>query len=108
MRVLGRLIEHRLGARERGLIRLHLDLERPRIDAIQGIAGLHLGALMEQALDDDAGNARADFSDTRRRDAAGQLTQHRARLWLGDDNTDLGFGRRLRRSGRGSRLITAG
>ena len=68
-----------LALRQRRLGRLHLDLERPRIDPVERIAGLDLAALAEQALDDDTGHARAHFGDPRRRDAARQFAHHRAR-----------------------------
>ena len=74
-----RLIERGLGARQRRLGRLHLDLERPRIDPVERIAGLDLAALAEQALDHDAGHARAHFGHARRRDASRQFAHHRAR-----------------------------
>ncbi len=70
----------------------HLDLERTRIDAIERIARLHLAALTEQALDDDAGDARPHVGDARRRDAARQLAHHGARLRLDDDDADVRIG----------------
>ena len=78
----------RLG--ERGLVGRHLDLERTRIDAVERIAGLHLAALPEQALDHDAGHARPHVGDPRRRNAARQLAHHGARLRLDDDDADVG------------------
>jgi hypothetical protein len=63
------LFQHGLGTRQRRLVRLRLNLKRPRIDPVERIAGLDLGALAEQALDDDSGDARTDFGDARRRDA---------------------------------------
>ena len=65
--------------RQRRLGRLHFDLERPRIDPVERIAGLDLAALAEQALDDDAGDARAHIGNARRRDTARQFAHHRAR-----------------------------
>ena len=51
-----------------------------RIDPVQRIAGLHLGALLEQALDDDAGDARANFRNPGRRDPARQFAHEGAGL----------------------------
>ena len=45
---------------QRGFARLQLHLERLGVDSVQRIAGLHLGALLEQALDDDARNPRTN------------------------------------------------
>ena len=94
-------IERGLGLGERRLVRLHLDLERPRIDPVERIAGLDLAALIEQALDHDAGDARPHLGDARRRDAARQFAHHRARLRLDGDDADVGLGG-LRGGGRGS------
>ena len=86
------LLERGLGLGQRGLVRLHLDLERPRIDPVQRIAGLHLAALAEQALDHDAGDARAHVGNARRRDAARQFAHHGARLRLDGDDADVRLG----------------
>ena len=85
-------IEHGLGLGQRRLGGHHLDLERTRIDAVERIAGLHLAALPEQALDHDAGDARPHVGDARRRDAARQLAHHGARLRLDDDDADVRVG----------------
>jgi len=89
-RLLLGLHQRGLGLGDRGVVGHHLDLERTRIDAVQRIAGLHLAALSEQALDHDAGDARPHVRDARRRDAAGQLAHHGARLRLDDDDADIG------------------
>ncbi|MBA7687704.1 hypothetical protein ES703_96170 [subsurface metagenome] len=102
----GGLFEHGLGARERRLGRLHLDVERTRIDSIEGIAGLHLAALGEQALDDDAGHARANLGDAGRRDAARQLAHLGARPRLHDEDADIDFGGARRGGCR--RLLASG
>ena len=94
--------EHGFCARQRRFGRLHLDLKGPRIDPVERIAGLDLAALMERALDDDARDARANFGNPRRRDAAGQFAQHRPRLRLDGDDADLGL-RQPVRGGGGSR-----
>ena len=46
---------------QRSFARLQFHLERLGIDPVQRIAGLHLGALLEQALDDDARNPRTNI-----------------------------------------------
>ncbi len=62
-----------VGLGQRRLAGLHFDLERPRIDPVERIAGLDLAALVEQALDDDAGNPRAHVGDPGRRDPPRQF-----------------------------------
>ena len=89
VRLLRGLHQHGLGLGDRRLGGHHLDLERTRIDAVERIARLHLAALTEQALDDDAGDARPHVGDARRRDAARQLAHHGARLRLDDDDADV-------------------
>jgi len=58
---------------QRGFARLQLDLERLGVDPVQRIASLHFGSLLEQTLDDDPGNPRANFRNPCRRDPAGQF-----------------------------------
>ena len=77
-RLLRRLVECRNGLGERRLAGLHFDFERPRIDPVERIAGLDLAALIEQALDDDAGNARTHVGNPGRRDAPRQFAHQRA------------------------------
>ncbi|MGY3404257.1 hypothetical protein ACVWZV_000370 [Bradyrhizobium sp. GM5.1] len=89
-RLLLGLHQRGLGLGDRSLVGHHLDLERTRIDPIQWIAGLHLAALPEQALDHDAGHARPHVGDARRRNAARQLAHHGTRLRLDDDDADVG------------------
>ena len=91
---------------QRGLARLQFDLERLGVDPVQRIAGLHLGSLLEQALDDDAGDARANFRNPGRRDPAGQFPNDRAGLGTYGEGADFRFGRLCRRGG-GDRFVAA-
>ena len=106
-RLLRRLVECRNGLGERRLAGLHFDLERPRIDPVERIAGLDLAALVEQALDDDAGNPRTHVGNPGRRDAPRQFAHQRARLGSHGDNADFGIGR-LCCCDCGERLIASG
>ena len=93
LRLLCRLIERGQRLVQRRFARLQFDLERLRIDAIQRIAGLHLAALLEQALDDDAGDARTNLRNPGRRDAAGQFPDDGAGLRPHREGPDFGLGR---------------
>ncbi|MCY1226781.1 hypothetical protein D9M72_390280 [compost metagenome] len=81
---------HGLGAPKRcfGLFDLHA--EGRRIDAVEHVAFIDLGTLLEDALDDDAGNARADLGDACRGNAAGELVGDRQRFGLGREDRDRG------------------
>src|SRR6185437_2253087 len=91
------------------LIGLHLDLERPRIDTVEGISLLDLAALAEQPLDDDAGNTRTNVGNADRRNSPRQFAHDRARLRLDGDDADVGRGVRRGSGGSSSglRLIAA-
>ena len=65
---------------QRGFARLQFHLERLGVDPVQRIAGVHLGALLEQTFDDDAGDARANFRNPGGRDPAGQFAHEGAGL----------------------------
>ena len=65
---------------QRGFARLQFHLERLGVDPVQRIAGLHFGALLEQALDDDTRDARTNFRNPGGRDPAGQFTDEGAGL----------------------------
>ena len=87
--LLGRLFEHGLRLGERGFARLQFDLEGGGIDAIEHVAGIDVGALLEGALDHDAGHAGADLGDAGRRDAAGQFADEGLDRRLHRDDADL-------------------
>ena len=78
---------------QRGFARLQFHLERLGVDPVQRIAGLHLGALLEQALDDDAGDARANFRNPGGRDPAGQFAHEGAGLRPYGEGADFRLGR---------------
>ena len=82
-----------------------------RIDPVQRIAGLHFAALLEQALDDDAGDARTNVRNPGRRDPAGQFADDGAGLGSHREGADFGLGRllllRQRRSAHCSQPIAA-
>jgi hypothetical protein len=86
-----------LGAAQRALGALDLNLEGGWIDAIENVAFLDDRALLEHALDDDAGRTRTNLRDARRGDAARQVVGDRNILGLGGDHRDLR--RRIGRSG---------
>ena len=58
-----------------------------------GSPAVHLGALLEQALDDDAGDARANFRNPGGRDPAGQFAHEGAGLRPYGEGADFGLGR---------------
>ena len=91
---------------QRGFARLQFHLERLGVDPVQRIAGLHLGALLEQTFDDDAGDARANFRNPGGRDPARQFAHEGAGLRPYGEGA---YFRLLRfcRGGRGDRLIAA-
>ena len=91
---------------QRGLARLQFHLERLGVDPVQRIAGRHLGALLEQTFDDDAGDARTDFRNPGGRDPAGQFANEGAGLRPYGEGADFRLGRLCRR-GRGDRFIAA-
>jgi hypothetical protein len=84
-----RLLEYGIGLRQRRLSRLQFDFERSWINLIQRIAGLDLAALLEQALGDNAGDARTHLGNAQRRDAAWQFAHHRMRLRNHRDDADF-------------------
>ena len=92
---------------QRGLARLQFHLERLGIDPVQRIAGFHFGALLKQALDDDAGDARANFGNTGRRDPAGQFADDGAGLGPHREGADFRLGRRCSCRSHGRRFIAA-
>jgi hypothetical protein len=98
------LIEHRLRLGERGLGRVELHFEPHRVDAIEHVARLHVGALLKRALQHDSRHARSHFCYARRRDAAGKLADVRPRRGLQRDHAHLRRRNRL----LGMRLVTRG
>ena len=100
-------IERRHRLVQRGLARLQFHLERLGVDPVQRIAGRHLGALLEQALDDDAGDACANVRNPGGRDPAGQFANEGAGLRPYGEGADFRFGRFCRYRGRGRRFIAA-
>ncbi|MNP20763.1 hypothetical protein D3C76_1133510 [compost metagenome] len=66
-----------------------------RIDLIQLLAGLDVAAFLEQALEDDAVDLRADFGDAERTGTAGQIGGQGESLRLQSHDADLrGWGDR--------------
>jgi hypothetical protein len=98
------LIEHRLRFGERGFGSAQLHFEAHRIDAIEHVARLHVGALLERALQHDAGNARAHLGDPSRSDSAGELADIGSWRRLQCDHAYLRRCRRL----FGLRLVACG
>ena len=99
------LIVHGLRLGERGFGRRELDFELHRVDAIEHIAGLDVGALRERSLQDNSCDACAYLGNTGRRDAAGKLADVRPRRRLQGDDAHL---RRSRGHLFGLRLVTCG
>ena len=91
---------------QRGLARLQFHLERLGVDPVQRIASFHLGALLEQALDDDARNPRPNFRNPGGRDPARQFTHEGAGLGPYGKGAYLRLGG-FCRGGRRDRLIAA-
>ncbi len=83
------LFGHGLSLGERGLGGLQFDLERRGIEPVEDIARVDVAALLEVALDHDAGHARAHFGDPGRRDTARQLAHIGTRGRLHRDDADL-------------------
>jgi len=98
-----RLLQHGLRPGKRGLGRVDLDFEGLRVDAIEHIAGLHVGTLGERALGYDARDTSANLGDTGRSDPAGQLADIGSRRRLQGYNAYLG----RRRCGFGDRGFAA-
>ncbi|MNL49844.1 hypothetical protein D3C87_1728060 [compost metagenome] len=56
---------------------IDLNLKSGRIDPVKNIAAIDMRALLEDLLDNDAGDTRANFGKPCRRDAAGQFVDDR-------------------------------
>ena len=83
------LVQHRSHFSEGGFRGIDIDFERPGIELVKNVAGFDVAALLEIAVNDDAGHARAHLGDPGRRDAAGQFADHRQGRRLQLDNADL-------------------
>ena len=71
-----------------------------RIDLVEQLAGLDLGALLEMTLEDDAAHLRPHFGDAEGRGAAGQLLAQADALGREGNHLHLG-----RAAGRGAGLL---
>ena len=78
---------------QRGFARLQFHLERLGIDPVQRIARCHFGTLLEQTLDDDAGDAGTNVRNAGRCYPAGQFTDDRTCLGSHRECTDFRLGR---------------
>ena len=99
-------IERSGGLGQRGFARLQFHLERLGVDPVQRIAGFHLGALLKQALDDDARDLRTNFRNPGGRDPAGQVTNDGAGLRPYGEGAHFRLGR-ICRGGSGCRFVAA-
>ena len=81
--------QHRGRFSEGGFRGIDIDFEGPGIELVKNVAGFDVAALLEIAVNDDAGHARAHLGDPGRRDAAGQFADHRQGRRLQLDNADL-------------------
>ena len=104
--VLCLLIEHGLRLGERRLGGVELDPERLGVELVEHVAGFDVAALLEIPVHDDARDTGAHLGDARRRNAAGQLPNHRQRRGL--QFKDAHLLRRRRLSGRRGRAFGAG
>ena len=87
--VLPFVVQHRGSFSEGGFHGIDIDFERPGIELVKNVAGFDVTALLEIAIDDDTGHARAHLGDPGRREAPGQLADHCQRRRLQLDNADL-------------------
>jgi hypothetical protein len=94
-----RLRQVGLGARDLRLDRGDLALQRRRVDLEQQLAGLDVAAFDEDALEQDARNARAHLGDARRLEAAGQFGDEADGLRLHRHHADFGRRRPAARAG---------
>jgi hypothetical protein len=102
------LVQHRGRFSKGGFRGIDIDFEGPSIKFVKNVACFDVAALLEIAVDDDAGHARADLRDPGRRDAAGQLADDSQRRRLQFDNADLRDSRSALAAGSGGAFAAAG
>ena len=102
------LVQHRGGLSKGSFRGIDIDFEGPGIEFVKNVAGFDVAALLEIAVDDDAGHARAHLGDPGRRDAAGQFADHCQGRRLQLDNADLRNGQTVLAARRSGTFAAAG